>query len=187
MGVGEVVQVFVAFIGCPVQSARNLCVTPPRTINGSPAVRVSAASTVLKFNVCPPASASTTSFSAAAWTISVRTTSLVPSVTGASSMTDTSVEAGAVGVDSTITGSSVIIGSSVVTGSSVGGRTTDVSSAGGVASSANTLIGKMSDNINENKMNTDTNVNFFMLFIRNISFPHPNQSQRPEWGDFIVL
>src|SRR5258705_13642784 len=112
----------------------------------------------------PFSSNNTKSVASSCATISLRLTSVVSSVAGAASVTATSVEAGTVGDASRITGASVAAGSSVVTGSLVGGRTSGVASAGGVASSANTLIGKTSDKINEDKITTDTNVNFFMLF-----------------------
>src|SRR5574341_694105 len=129
-------------------------------MNGSPVVRVSAASAVLKLNGCPPASESITSLSAAAWTISVRLASLVSSIESISSVIGASVAAGRVGEASSITGSSVkdasfvtgasvaagaigvdstITGSSVSTGSSVDGKTSVASTGGGVASSANKI------------------------------------------------
>jgi hypothetical protein len=50
----------------------------------------------------------------------------------------------------------------VLTGSSV---TAGVSTGGGVASSANTLIGKMRATINDKKMIAEITVGFFVCFI----------------------
>jgi hypothetical protein len=75
------------------------------------------------------------------------------SVDGISLVTGASVSVGATEVDST------------TTGCSVAGETTGVSTGGGVVSSANTLIGKMSDNINEHKITTEKTVDFFVCFI----------------------
>src|SRR5687767_11544019 len=138
---------------------------PPLIKYGSPVVSVSAASMVPKPSGSPLGSASIRLLSAAAWTISVRSTSPSPAVGGASSVTGTSVEKGIVGVASTMTGASVATGSCVVTGSSVGGKTSGVSAGGGVVSSANTLIGNISDNINENKTTIDKTVSFFVFCI----------------------
>jgi hypothetical protein len=103
---------------------------------------------------------------------------------GASAVDDVSSREGAVGVDTTTTGtpvssamggSSTVVGASVAcgaeevsgtsvadgstgalvaTGSCVGGLLSDCSTGGGVLSSANTLIGKTIDDINENKTKT---------------------------------
>jgi hypothetical protein len=77
-------------------------------------------------------------------------------------------------VDSTIAGASVAGatgvssltgGSCVTTGSSVGGTTSVGSVVGGVVSSANTVLGNPSDDINENKITRDKMLSFFVYFI----------------------
>ena len=59
----------------------------------------------------------------------------------------------------------MLTGYSVATGASVGCETSGVSAGGGVVSSANTLMGKTSDDISDNKTMIEKTVNFFACFI----------------------
>jgi hypothetical protein len=77
---------------------------------------------------------------------------------------------GATGVDSTL------IGASVAAGASVGCETSGVPSGGGVGSSANTLMGKTRDNINENKTTIEKTVSFFACFIEKSPTPLDHSS-----------
>jgi hypothetical protein len=101
--------------------------------------------------------------------------SLVSSLEVDGSVTGASIAAGAVSDGSSVTGISVTegaisvasmpAGASVATGASVGCDTSGRSVGGGVVSSANTLMGKTSDDISENKTMIEKTVNFFACFI----------------------